>query len=116
MKYDELCKTTLNLDPQVRFTGVVNNKGELISGGNREGVERLLSADDVSMSVHYTMQRWAKTKNLSHKIGNEKFAVVEYEKVTLITIPFNKNELFLISTEPNADYFKIINKTIPLLK
>ena len=116
MKYEELCKTTLELDPKIRFTGVVNNKGDLICGGNREGVERLLSPDEVKMSVHYTMKRWSNTKNLSHKIGNERSSVVEYEKVALITIPFNKNELFLMSTEPNADYYKMINKTIELLQ
>jgi len=116
MNYDELCKTVLGLDPQIRFSGVANNKSEVIAGGFREGVEQLLSHDEVKMSVHYTLERWEKTSNLSHKIGNEKSSVVEYDKVTLITIPFAKKELFLISTEPNADYLKIINKTNELLK
>ena len=116
MEYEELCKNTLELDPKIRFTGVVNNKGDLICGGNREGVPKLLSSDEVKMSVHYTMKRWSSAKNLSHKIGAERSSVVEYEKVTLITIPFNKNELFLMSTEPAVDYYKIINNTIKLIQ
>ena len=116
MQHDELCKTVLDFDSKIRFTGVLNNKGELVAGGNRGGVESLLSTDDVSMSVHYTLQRWEKTKNLSYKIGNERFSVIEYEKVALITIPFNKRELFLISTEPDSDYFSLIKKTLPLLE
>ena len=115
MQYEEICKTVLEFDSKIRFTGVLDNKGALISGGNKGGVESLLETDDVSMSVHYTLQRWEKTKNLSHKIGHEKFSVIEYDKVSLVTIPFNKNKLFLISTEPDSDYFTIIKKTMPLL-
>ena len=68
------------------------------------------------MSIHYTLQRWEKTTNLEYRIGKEKSVVIEYEKVTLITIPLSSNELLLIGTEPNADYSKIINKTISLIE
>lgn len=116
MSYDELCKSVLNSDPNIRFCGVANNKSELIAGGNRDDSQSLLSPDEVTMSIHYTLERWEKTSNLSHKIGDEKSSIIEYDKVTLITIPFNKKELLLISTEPNADYIKIIDKTKELLK
>ena len=36
-------------------------------------------------------------------------SITEYEKVTMITVPISSSELFLISTEPRADYLKIID-------
>ncbi|QDI88375.1 hypothetical protein Nisw_01915 [Candidatus Nitrosopumilus sp. SW] len=107
--YDELAKKILDLDSQVRFAGVANNKGELVAGGQKDDVEKLLVGDEVKMSIHYALQKRDLYTNLAYKIGNEHSSITEYEKVTMITIPINSNELFLISTEPRADYLKIID-------
>ena len=116
MSYDELCKNALELDPQIRFTGVLSESGELINNTYKEGIDKLLSPEEVKMSFHYTIQRRENVSNLSHKIGNEQSSITKYEKVTLITIPLSKKELLLLSTEPNANYFEIINKTTSLMK
>ena len=116
MDYAELCADVLKFDSAIRFAGVANNKSELVTQKARDGVENYLNPDEVKMSIHYTLERWEKTSNLSHKIGTEQSSVIEYEKVTLITIPFNKKELFLISTDPGANYSVIISKTKELLK
>ena len=116
MNYDELCKNALELDPRIRFTGVLNADGELINDTYKESVDKLLNSEEIRMSFHYTLQRRENVSNLAHKIGNEKSTITEYEKVTLISIPLNKKELLLLSTEPDADYFEIINKTNSLMK
>lgn len=107
--YDELTKKILDLDPQVRFAGVANNKGELVSGGQKDNVEKLLSEDDVKMSIHYALQKRDLYTNLAYRIGHETSSITEYEKVTMITVPISSSELFLVSTEPRADYLKIID-------
>ncbi len=107
--YKTLSQKILDLDPQVRFAGVANNKGELVTGGQKDDVEKLLSEDDVKMSIHYALQKRDLYTNLAYKIGNETSSITEYEKVTMITVPINSSELFLVSTEPRADYLKIID-------
>lgn len=109
VNYDELAKKILELDPQVRFAGVANSKGEMVAGGQKDNVEKLLVGDEVKMSIHYALQKRELYTNLAYKIGNENSSITEYEKVTMITIPINSNELFLVSTEPRADYLKIID-------
>jgi len=109
INYDELSKQVLALDPQVRFAGVANSKGVIVAGGQKENVERLLSDDDVKMSIHYALQKRDLYTNLAYRIGHERSSITEYEKVTMMSIPINSNELFLISTEPRADYLKIID-------
>ncbi len=61
------------------------------------------------MSIHYALQKRDLYTNLAYKIGNETASITEYEKVTMISVPINSNELFLISTEPRADYLKIVD-------
>ena len=107
--YDELTQKILDLDPQVRFAGVANNKGELVAGGQKDDVEKLLAEDDVKMSIHYALQKRDLYTNLAYRIGNETSSITEYEKVTMITVPISSSELFLVSTEPRADYLKIID-------
>ena len=107
--YDELSKQLLDLDPQVRFAGVANSKGEMVAGGQKDGVEKILVGDEVKMSIHYALQKRDLYTNLAYKLGRERSSVTEYEKVTMISIPINSNDLFMISTEPRADYLKIID-------
>ena len=116
VNHDELCKKALEIDSKIRFTGVLNNKGILTSGGNKEGTESFLSPEEIGMATHYTLQRWIQCQNLSYKIGNEKSSITEYDKVTMISMPLSGNELFLISTEPGADYLSIVKKTASLLE
>jgi hypothetical protein len=107
--YDEMTKQILDLDTRVRFAGVANSKGEMVAGGHKDNIEKLLVGDEVNMSIHYALQKRDLYTNLAYKIGHERSSITEYELVTMINIPINSNELFLISTDPRADYLKIID-------
>ena len=108
MDYEKLCEEVLNLNSKIRFTVVLNSRGDLVT--NKSKGEPLLSQDEANMSVHYTFERWNRFQNLEHKLGKEKSAIYEYENVTLISLIL-ENSLFLLSTEPNAEYPKIISET-----
>ena len=109
LNYDKLSKQILDLYSKVRFAGVANSKGEMIAGGQKQNVEKILDGENVKMSIHYALQKRDLFTNLAYKIGAEQSSITEYEKVTLISIPINSSDLFLISTEPRADYLKIID-------
>ena len=107
--YDKLCKQVFDLDSQVRFAGVANSKGVLVAGGQRDNIKPVLVDDDLKMSIHYALQKRDLYTNLEYKIGRERSSITEYDVVTMISISINSNELFLISTEPHADYLKIVD-------
>jgi len=107
--YNKLSKQVLDLDTQVKFAGVANNRGEMIASVHKENVEKLLVGDEFNMSIHYALQKRELYTALAYKIGSEKSSITEYEQVTIISIPINSYELFLIITEPSTDYLKIIN-------
>ena len=109
MDFEKLCDKVLATDPHVRFTVVLDSKGELLIEKNRNDAT-LLNEEEVKMSVHYTFERWTRLQNLSYKFGKEKLSITEYENVTLISIQLSKN-LFLLSTDPNIDHMSIISKT-----
>ncbi len=114
--YNEISKQVLALDPKVRFAGVANSKGEMIAGGQKENVEKILDGENVKMSIHYALQKRDLYTNLAYKLGKEQSSITEYEIVTMISVPINSNDLFMISTEPRADYLKIIDFIYAALK
>ncbi len=116
MDYEELCKKILELDSKLRFAGVVNTKGVLVNNLEQKGVDQYLSPDELKMSIHYSMWEWEKSQNLSHELGFERSSVLEYDKVTLISVPIDNSNLLVASIEPNEDFFKMINKIKPLIQ
>ena len=108
VNYDELTKQVLNIYPEIKFAGIVNVKGEIVAGGHKENVEQILEGDEVKMSIHYAIQKRDLYTNLAYKIVHEKSAITEFEKVILISIPMNSNELFLVRTDIGVNYSKII--------
>lgn len=115
MDHKALCTKVLEIEPHVRFSGILNSRGDLAVQSNRNDSEALLSADEVKMSVHYTFQRWTSIQNLAHKIGKEKTNITEFEKVTIISILLNDRNLLLLSSEPGANYMEIISKVKQLI-
>ena len=93
VNYNELTKQVLNIYPEVKFAGIVNVKGEIVAGGHKENVKQILEGDEVKMSIHYAIQKRDLYTNLAYKIGHEKSAITEFEKVIMISIPMNSNEL-----------------------
>ncbi|MCH7757073.1 MAG: hypothetical protein IIA19_01135 [Thaumarchaeota archaeon] len=110
MNHNELCQKVLELDPQVRFSGVLNSKGDLIVERNQDESVNLLATDELKMIIHYTFQRWSSIQNLAHKIGKEKVNISEFEKVTLISLLLKDGNLLLLSLEPSSNYLEIISK------
>ena len=108
MEFKKICDEVLDSDPKIRFSGVLNSRGDLVIQKSK-GDRPLLSIDEVKMSIHYTFERWNRLKNLEHRLGKERTSLTEHDNVILVSILL-KNELLLFSTEPGVDYYKIISK------
>ena len=115
MDYDYLCKSILDLDSKVRFAGICDESGEIKHGGQKEGVENILSNEETRKSNLQALARWGLRNSLSSKIGRGKYAMAEYEKIKRITIPLDDDHLLLITTEVEADHAQIINNVLKLL-
>jgi hypothetical protein len=115
MDYDELCKRIMDLDKQIRFVGILGKNGDIIWGGLKEGVGGFLTPNEVKMSLHYAAQRWETRKNLSYKIGRPQYSMTVYEKIKQFSIPMTNNDLLLISSEPQIEHEKLLEKILHLI-
>jgi hypothetical protein len=109
MDYNELCKYILGLDTKVRFAGVCNETGEIRSGGQREGINNLLTPEETKRSNIQAMAEWALRNSLATKVGRGKYAMAEYEKIKRITFPLDPDHLLLVTTEVDTEHMKVID-------
>jgi hypothetical protein len=116
MDYGKLCKDILNLDPKIRYAGICDETGETKYGGQRPGVQNLLSPEETKRSNLQALARWALRNTLAPKIGKGKYALAEYEKYKRITIPLENYHLLLITTEIEADHQKIIGNVLQMTR
>ena len=116
MDYGNLCKDILALDQNVRFAGVSDDTGEIKYGGQRQGINNLLSSEETKRSNLQALARWSLRNSLAPKIGKGRYAMAEYERIKRITFPLEDYHLLLITTEVNADHGKIINKVLDMIK
>ena len=115
MDYQKLCHDVLNLDPKVRFVGICDNTGEIKNGGLREGIQSILTDEEIKKANLITLERWRLHNKLADRIGKARYAMEEYEKVKHITMPLEDEHLLLISTEVDANHGKIIESAIQLI-
>jgi hypothetical protein len=115
MDYERLSRDILNLDPKIRFAGICDETGEIRFGGQREGVNNLLSPEETKKSNLQALARWGLRNALAPKTGKGRYAMAEYEKIKRITVPLENYHLLLITTEVEADHGRIIDNVLQLL-
>lgn len=111
MDYEKICRKVMELDPKIRFAGMVNEKGRLFAGGMREGLKSLEDTRDDEMLYMELVLRAKMRREFDKVLGPVKFALSYREKVIIMSFPLKDNVL-LLSAEKGIDFsdipFKIL--------
>jgi hypothetical protein len=119
----KLCESLLNADKSVRFAGVVDNDGKLLIGRYRADIPSpLIKAnsevqDPKATSFYSAYQALAINRKFQSDLGQIRFQVTEFDRVTLVSIPLTaQNDRFLcISVDAPTFHEKIIPKILNIL-
>ena len=103
-----LCNTIIKLDRNIRFVGIVNDKGEVIEGGFQDGVEPLLEGSDEQEMYTNSLSNMGLLKNYSDRLGKVKYSLTEHQKIAMMTFPLDNDILCLsvYSKDTNVDKLK----------
>lgn len=104
----------MNLDDGVRFVTILDKSGEVLFGGQREGIQNYLSEDDQKKSIKHVTDAWFSRNQFSSGIGEGKYAMAEYGKVKRFTFPLNTDHIIYITTEPNLDQTLFIENVLKI--
>ena len=103
-----LCDIIIKLDRNIRFVGIVNDKGEVIEGGFQDGVEPLLEGSDEQEMYTNSLSNITLLKNYSDRLGKVKYTMTEHQKIAMMTFPLDNGILCLsvYSKDTNVDKLK----------
>jgi hypothetical protein len=119
----KLCDSLLNADKTVRFAGVVDNDGKLLIGRYRPDIPAPLirantdDQDPKATSFYSAYQALAINRKFQSDLGQIRFQVTEFDKVTLVSIPLTaQSDRFLcISLDAPTYHEKVIPKILDIL-
>jgi Family of unknown function (DUF6659) len=106
MDKDEMCKKILELEPRIRFAGLINSNGRLIAGGMKPGFQSLEDARDDEMMYMELVLRAKMRREFDKVLGPVKFAMSYRDKLIIMSFPVNEN-ILLISVEKEVEFSKL---------
>lgn len=112
--YDEKCKNLLG-EKEIRFAGIINKDGKLISGGFKKGLTPL---EDDETKLHSFMEFVSKVsirKDYDQSLGPINYLAARRDKAVLVSFPFPVSKiLLLISAEPTVDIENLATKVVDI--
>jgi len=116
-EYKDFCNKIIDTDSRIRYIGIADKHGIIITKGERKGIVPLLNDEETEQYAitastrQYTRLRW---QNI---LGKLYYTCSLYEKILRITIPItNQNNrleyLIIFTLDPNINDFDdiIMNK------
>jgi hypothetical protein len=107
----ELCNGIFEINEKIRFVGIIDQMGKLITGNMKEGL-RSLDRDDGSIRLYlgYAINNVLR-RDFDNVFGRVLYTFSERERIKLLTIPIDDN-LLLVSMDKSTDHVELINKII----
>jgi hypothetical protein len=118
----KLCESILNADKTVRFAGVIDNEGKLLIGRYRADIPSPLIKANMEQNTKATSfysayQALAINKRFESDLGQIRFQVTEFDKVTLVSIPLTaRSDRYLcISLDAPTYHERVIPKILDII-
>jgi len=111
--FQQKCDRLLKED-EIRFAGLINSMGRLVTGGFKDGITPL--EDDAERQKMYMelALRVSMRMEFDYSLGPVKFSASRREKTVMMSFPINNNVL-LISAETYVDIEKTARKIMKVV-
>lgn len=112
--YDDKCERLLQED-EVRFAGIINDQGTLISGGFKKGLTPLEGDETKLKSFMEFVSKISIRKEFDESLGPINYLAARRDKAVLVSFPFPVSKVvLLISANPSVDIEKLAKKVVDI--
>ncbi len=115
--FNSFCNGVLATDKSIRWVGLVNKNGVILSQKVREGVKLLLTEEENEEYAASAIARQKTRGKFESKIGKMVYAFGKYDRLLRATVPMNENYYMLITFDIEEKNFDsvIMDRIVPLL-
>ncbi|MEK0339528.1 MAG: DUF6659 family protein [Nitrosopumilus sp.] len=114
--YVKLCNVIKELDPKIRFAGVINERGRLVAGGMKEGVKPLERQKEDEVLFMELALKAKMRKEFDKQLGSVNFAMSLREKTIAMSFPIVNSDILYVFTDPNVDYQKLVDTIFKIIR
>ena len=112
--YSTKCAKLLE-EPEIRFSGIVDKDGELITGGFKEGLTPYEGDETKLQSFFDFVSKASIRKEFDGSLGPINYLAARRDKAVLVSFPFPVSHiLLLISAEPTANIENLAKKVVDI--
>ena len=114
---NSVCEDILAKHPSIRWAGVVNRNGVILTQKARDGVKLLLNDEENEEYAASAIARQKTRGKFEPKIGKMLYAYGRYERLHRATLPINENFYLLITLDVQEKNFDsiIIDMIVPAI-
>ncbi|MEO9309370.1 MAG: DUF6659 family protein [Nitrososphaera sp.] len=106
--FEQKCQELLKFD-EIRFAGLIDQKGRLVAGGFKEGVTPLEDAAERQKMYMELALRVSMRKEFDYSLGPVKYSASRRDKAVMMSFPIGSNVL-LVSANADVDIDKTAKK------
>ena len=115
LNYQEICESIKKLDSKIRFAGVINERGRLVAGGIKDGIEPLDSEKEDEMLFMELALRVKMRKEFDNQLGKVEFSMSLRGKALTMGFPIGDDVLYVYA-KPDADFKDLPPKILEFIK
>ena len=110
----KLVSMVLEANKNVRYASICDDEGKILWNSRRNDIQSIMTLEDTKTSLKRACENWEWRDKLSAKIGRGRYAIIDYEKLKIITVPLRNNHLLYVHVEGDkpeyiGDIMKIVD-------
>ncbi len=112
--YENKCQKMLDED-EIRFAGIINENGNLVSGGFKKGITPLETDEARLKSFMEFVSKVTIRKEYDESLGPINYLAARRDKAVLVSFPFPLSRfVLLISANPSVDIEQLATKVVDI--
>ncbi len=112
--YDNKCQKMLDED-EIRFAGIINEDGNLVSGGFKKEITPLEKDEAKLKSFMEFVSKVTIRKEYDKSLGPINYLAARRDKAVLVSFPFPVSKfVLLISANPSVDIEQLAKKVVDI--
>jgi hypothetical protein len=112
--YDNKCQKMLDED-EIRFAGIINEDGNLVSGGFKKEITPLEHDEAKLKSFMEFVSKVTIRKEYDESLGPINYLAARRDKAVLVSFPFPVSKfVLLISANPSVDIEQLATKVVDI--
>ncbi len=112
--YENKCQKMLDED-EIRFAGIINENGNLVSGGFKKGITPLENDEARLKSFMEFVSKVTIRKEYDESLGPINYLAARRDKAVLVSFPFPLSRfVLLISANPSVDIEQLATKVVDI--